>query len=149
MLTFKRPLLAAPLLPPSVEQLDNYCCYLTTVMDYDDKVGVYYWPHVGIIKEPEDLCECGICTNGAILIAKFFKGSVFGYPISEGQTFVGYSAYGHDFAVVGDYIVDWWGWEYEKTISNPVIKISEGISKGYYKPQDLWFPNKKHNYAIV
>ena len=126
-----------------VEQLLEYCQWLTKTMAYDNEVGAYYWPHVGIIKEPEDLCECGICTNAAILIAKKFNGYVVGYPVNMNFKFVGHTAGGHDFAVIGDIIVDWWGWQYEKSLDSPIVIPPDNR----FKPANEWHLNKRHNYA--
>lgn len=110
---------------------------------YHERVGVYYWPHIAAdLEYPEGPAECGVCTNGARIIASMFEGRVSGYPIdpSESRVLVGAKAYGHDFAVVGHYIVDWWGWQYECSLTHPVITVTKGIKLGKYKPVALWHP---------
>jgi len=70
---------------------------------------------------------------------------VAGYAIDrdDPQTLIGADAGGHDFAVVGVLIVDWWGWEYEQAVDCPVILRAEGIALGKYKPEQTWqvFPD--------
>jgi len=116
------------------------CEFLKTTMKYDSQVGLYYWPHVCEVEEPEGPSECGICTNGAKLIAKKFGGFVAGYRIhpTESRTLIAADVYGHDFAVIGDYIVDWWAWEYDQSLEKPVIRRAEGIALGKYKPEFEW-----------
>jgi hypothetical protein len=108
------------------------CERLEVLMEYDAG-GFHLWRHVGGV-------DCGICTNGARLIAKKFGSFVAGYPIEtdEPQTLVGAFAGGHDFAVVGEFIIDWWGWEYEQSLDCPVILRAEGIALGKYKPEQAW-----------
>ena len=122
------------------DNLLTECNHLTFAMDYDETGGFYFWPHVeGMVREGFD-CRCGICTSGARLIAHKFGGFVAGYEIApdEPRQFVGADVFGHDFAVVGPFIVDWWAWEYERSLECPVILRSDGIRSGKYKPEELW-----------
>jgi hypothetical protein len=111
------------------------CHELVKLSQYDSKAGVSIWPHVSALYN-----DCGNCTNGARLIAQKFGGFVAGYLIedTDPQTLVGASAWGHDFAVVGDFIVDWWGWEYEGSLESPVLTCAEGMAHEKYKPQQDW-----------
>jgi hypothetical protein len=116
------------------------CKRLTALMDYDEGGGFYFWPHAeGLAREGFD-CKCGICTNGAKLIARQFGGFVAGYSITSDQSrlLVAADAGGHDFAIVGPFIVDWWAWEYEHSLDCPVILRSEGIRLGKYLPEADW-----------
>jgi len=65
---------------------------------------------------------------------------VAGYAIDrdDPQTLIGADVGGHDFAVVGDFIVDWWAWEYERSLTTPVLARAEGIALGKYKPEQTW-----------
>ena len=111
------------------------CHELVRLSEYDTKAGISIWPHI-----PNDCNDCGKCTNGAKFIAQKFGGFVAGYEIKgkDPQTLVGANTGGHDFAVVGDFIVDWWGWEYEGSLESPVLTRAEGIAQGKYKPQKDW-----------
>jgi len=95
------------------EALLAECHEIVRLAEYDTKAGVSIWPHV-----PAGCNDCGICTNGARLIARKFGGFVAGYEITneDPQTLAGAPEWGHDFAVVGEFIVDWWGWEYEGSL---------------------------------
>jgi hypothetical protein len=122
------------------DNLLTECKRLTFAMDYDESGGFYFWPHVeGLVRDGFD-CRCGICTSGAKLIAKEFGGFVAGYLIQQEdpQTLVGAVTGGHDFAVVGPFIVDWWAWEYEHSLEGPVILRSKGIRFGKYKRETAW-----------
>jgi hypothetical protein len=108
------------------------CERLEALMAWNEG-GFHYWPHAGGI-------ECGVCTNGARLIAEKFGGFVAGYEITPGESraLVGANVFGHDFAVVGEFLVDWWGWQYEQSIESPVFRIVEGIALGKCKPKNAW-----------
>ena len=114
------------------------CVRLKNAMKYDDANGFYFWPNIACLRGNEN--QCGICTNGANLIAEKFGGFVAGYAIDrdDPQTLIGADAGGHDFAVVGDYIVDCWAWEYERSLKTPVLARAEGIALGKYKPELTW-----------
>ena len=124
------------------------CFKLTTSMDYDTKSGFSFWPHVEPLQNSEHSNQCGICTNGARLIAEKFGGFVAGYLINpeDSQTLVGANCFGHDFAVVGNFIVDWWGWEYEQSLESPVIFRAKGIALGKYKPESAWEVFPAHDF---
>jgi len=111
------------------------CHELVRLTQYDAKAGISFWLHIS-----SDCNECGRCTNGAKFIAQKFGGFVAGYEIerTDPHTLVGADAGGHDFAVVGDFIVDWWGWEYEGALETPVLTRAEGIALGKYKAEQDW-----------
>jgi hypothetical protein len=117
------------------DALLNECLELVRLSEYDAKAGISFWPHVS-----SDCNDCGRCTNGARIIARKFGGFVAGYEIKDAdpETLVGANVGGHDFAVVGDFIVDWWGWEYEESLKSPVLTIAEGIALWKYKPRQAW-----------
>ena len=73
-------------------------------------------------------------------MAHKFGGYVAGYEIdAKEKTFlVGGNAGGHDFAIVGDFIVDWWGWYYEGLPEIPVLTRAAGVARGLYKPEQDW-----------
>jgi hypothetical protein len=111
------------------------CHELVRLSEYDAKAGISIWPHL-----PQDCNDCGKCTNGAKFIAEKYHGYVAGYPIeaTEAGILVGSNAFGHDFAIVDTFIVDWWGWEYEGSLETPVLTIAEGIALGKYKAEQDW-----------
>ena len=113
-------------------------------MLYDETAGFYFWPNVATMESPDYESQCGICTNGAKLIAKNFAGYVAGYLIhpEDPRTLVGADVYGHDFAVVGDFIIDWWGWEYAGSLEIPVISSAKAIALGKYKPASIDIQNQ-------
>lgn len=116
------------------------CTKLKALMRYDETEGFTFWPSVAALDSRDYESQCGICTNGAKLIAQKFGGFVAGYLIhpEDPRTLAGADVYGHDFAVVGDFIVDWWGWEYDCSLEIPVISRAEGIALGKYKPVEAW-----------
>ncbi len=129
----------------TMTELFAECERLKRTMRYN-KIGFHYWPEVKVRRfVPEGPSECGICTNGAKIIAARFDGYVAGYTIhpDESRRLVGADCFGHDFAVVGNFIVDWWGWEYEQSIFHPVIEIGSSVAAMAYKPVSEWqtFPH--------
>jgi hypothetical protein len=81
-----------------------------------------------------------ICTNSAMMVAHKFGGKVYGYDIDEGDSneLIGYSSGGHDFAVVGDYLVDWWA-ENVECVGRAVLHLvndKELINRIYKMPSE-------------
>lgn len=124
------------------------CKRLRSLMDYDEEGGFYFWPHAEGLAREGFGSQCGICTNGARLIARKFGGVVAGYHFDEHdpETLVGTVAGGHDFAVIRPFIVDWWAWEYEQSLKCPVILRSEGILAGKYKPEAAWSVHPENDF---
>jgi hypothetical protein len=56
---------------------------------------------------------------------------------------------GHDFAVVGQFIVDWWGWEYDQALESPVLSRCDVIRSGKYKSQDEWMAFEMHDFRSL
>jgi hypothetical protein len=124
------------------------CAKLKALMRYDETAGFYFWPNVAAMESPDYESQCGICTNGAKRIAQKFGGYVAGYLIhpEDPRTLVGADVYGHDFAVVGDFMVDWWGWEYAGALEIPVISRAKAIAFGKYKPAEAWEVHPDHDF---
>lgn len=120
--------------------LIDFCNLLCRDEQYDEVIGYHFWKEINGRRLSWPLGECGQCTCSASIISHEFQGKVAGYEMHSGdaKTLVGYACFGHDFAVVGDYIVDWWGWQYEQAIPCPVILKEEGIAAGLYKPERFW-----------
>ena len=116
------------------------CYQLKALMRYDEAEGFYFWPVTAALGSPDYETQCGICTHAAKLIARKFRGFVAGYSIQpeDPRTLVGAEVFGHDFAVVGDFIIDWWGWEYAGELEIPVISRVKAIALGKYKPVADW-----------
>lgn len=140
---------------PDINEVWAFCRYLHWAEQYDQEDGYSYWLQDNqgtIVKARKGLTdmdelegrttriECGKCTNGAELIAKKFGGYVAGYSMGEEfrKTFVGYDCGGHDFAVLGDYIVDWWGWTYECSLTFPILRYRKAVEMGKFLPRQYW-----------
>lgn len=120
-------------------RLMAYCQMLTDQSRYQESEGFHYWPpEVGAGERD----QCGVCTNGAILVARQFYGQVFGYklPPESDPRLVGCDCFGHDFALVDEYLIDWWGWDYENSISRPVLHLKPDVEliRNKYKPRKEW-----------
>lgn len=118
----------------TVSDLSAFCDKLHAIEIYDEEIGYSYW------QDGDSRIECGVCISGAKLIAQEFGGRVCGYPIPDESLakLVGAKCGGHDFAVVGDSIVDWWGKFYEGSIDCAVVSIDLGIRQGLYLPEFYW-----------
>jgi hypothetical protein len=68
----------------SLEQkLLKECRELLARMEYDEQEGFFFWPHIILPQLPDGPAKCGICTTGAIHIARKFGGFVAGYQITS------------------------------------------------------------------
>ena len=95
--------------------------------------------------------QCGCCTNGAHLIAEKFHGYVAGYPIAPEDPridLIGHYCFGHDFAVVSNFLIDWWAWDYEQAFESPVMTIEAAAASGKYKPQSEWETGSVSDFRI-
>lgn len=82
--------------------------------------------------------ETFCCTHTAILVAKKFNGRVFGYPIHEyDENIIGILSGGHDFAVIGNLIIDWWATKFEEH-ENPIMRIGSPEALRHYLPREKW-----------
>lgn len=123
------------------------CRRLTQESKYNEEQGYSYWD------TPKGEIQCGRCTNGALLIAEKFGGYVAGYlmdfqPKTWQSELVARDCGGHDFAIVGDYLVDWWAWDYEESIPEPVLHLvadAELIARKYL-PRAEWEITPENDY---
>lgn len=122
---------------PTAHVIEAFMDQLLSTEHYDEEEGASTW-----LDHPDS--QCTQCTSSARVIASHFGGKVVGYQIEEGdsQTLVGSSSGGHDFAVVGPYVVDYWGLHVEETLPKGVFdrtdpSDSEAI-KAYYKNESDW-----------
>ena len=126
------------------DQLMQFCAALTQEAKYDEEIGHHYWLRNG------EYFACGVCTSSAQLIAKTFGGQVFGYHTNESddKNLIGFDCGGHDFAMVGNFLVDWWAHEYEQAVPAPVMTLEEALATGKYKPRKAWTLVEHKLYAI-
>lgn len=86
--------------------------------------------------------SCTRCTSSAMLIATKFSGKVFGYELEMEETLtIGSESGGHDFAVVGDYLVDYWAAYVSCCLPKPgILHLTQDIEiiKARYLPRDQW-----------
>lgn len=115
------------------DQLMAECERLKREEKYDSNIGYSYWD------TDHGELACGTCTNAARIIANKFNGYVAGYRLEgDEEEIIGADCFGHDFAVVGGYIVDWWAWQYPCTLKCPVVEIADDLTWIYYLPQSKW-----------
>lgn len=101
-------------------QLEAFIRHLHASEKYNDEEGYHFWPGEvsGCRTEDGDL-DCGTCTNGAFLVVRKFGGKVFGYPEGANPSALagkpsnywdkaGDANWGHDFAVVDHFLIDYW-----------------------------------------
>lgn len=102
---------------------------------HSESLGMHFW-------KTDDPLKClgsGTCTVSALIIARQLGGKVFGYRIEEADGgVVGHDAGGHDFAVVKDVIIDWWGAAVEDTPA--IVRIGSSEAQRLYLPQERWIP---------
>jgi hypothetical protein len=135
------------------ENIIGECQRMKRTMRYH-KIGFHHWPWVPVTHfVPEGPSECGICTNSARLLAFRFNGYVVGYPIgksySNRERLIGASSFGHDFAVISNFLVDWWAWAWEESLSQPVLSLSDPIVRARYKPASEWIMNRWSDYRVI
>lgn len=111
------------------KEIEEFLQELTDSEKYDEEEGVHYWYN------PSGKVESGICTNGAKLIAARFNGEVKGYATNQ-ENLVGGACFGHDFAIVGEYLVDWWAKIYEE--KKAIWELNNPELETHYLPQNQW-----------
>jgi len=87
--------------------------------------------------------EVVVCTSSAALVAKRFGGKVMGFWADDNPTAgVNRICSGHDFAVVGDLVVDYWLREVEEVSPKAVFDLSDPKeaqeAQAWYGPQEKW-----------
>ncbi len=93
-------------------------------------------------RKPLDTIVCSIC---AYRVVRRFGGQIYGYFFLENPGAVvgrlGWSQ-GHDFAVVGDFLVDAWAHQIEGSIPRPVLHLrtDRALIRRYYGPKRRWSP---------
>lgn len=78
------------------------------------------------------------CTNGARWLAYHLNGDVYGYSLSDNpDATIGETSFGHDFCVVGDFIVDYWGRQFSE-VETPGIHHRSRLDGSLYGNPDRW-----------
>ena len=112
-----------------LNSIRRYLQFLQDQEKYDDE-GYHYWT----LPNPWgwERIQSGCCTNGARLIARRFNGRVFGYLFDDNPSAtVGLPCGGHDFAVIGAYLVDYWAWAVSGDLTDPITPLADAKSFGY------------------
>lgn len=79
-----------------------------------------------------DGSACGVCTASAMLVAKRFCGTVFGYNCANNRVAeIGFPVtHGHDFALIQDrWLVDYWAWRVEALIPEPTFDLTQNVNQ--------------------
>jgi len=121
-------------------KLSDYLHQLEKDEIYDEDLEMSIWRVEGY---SHDLSVTQ-CTSSAMLIADTFGGKVYGYSLDmedNDSEKIGSDSGGHDFAIVGDYLIDYWG-RYvngDKKLK-PVLHLKEDAKEieKYYLPQSEW-----------
>jgi hypothetical protein len=93
-------------LQPTKEKIQEFMKYLLATEIYSTGLEMSIWQHTPI----GDNIPVTTCTHSARLLAHKFGGKVYGYlfPTPAKKELIGQVCDGHDFAVIGKYIVDYW-----------------------------------------
>jgi hypothetical protein len=124
-------------------ELDAFARQLLDDEVYNDELGASEWPVEKHKLSDEDWGEeriqCGRCTNSARLIAQKFGGKVYGYGIEENpEALLGQDTYGHDFAVIGGYIVDYWAAHFTGDSPQAVVALGTEEARRLYGDPKKW-----------
>lgn len=119
------------------KEIQKYLRHLTEIEYYNDDYEMSMFP-AGLFRDELSVTRC---TSSAMMIAAKFNGKVFGYQIDtdDNSPIIGAKCGGHDFAIVGDYLVDWWS-EYVEEKGRSLLHLIEDkdeIERRYFHPT-LW-----------
>lgn len=125
-------------------KLNNFLAELTAREKYDAVEGRHYW------QMTNGALPSGICSVSAALVATRFNGQLFGYPIPAGSNpaLVAESACGHDYAIVADQLVDWWGFTFEN-LPQPVLPLSHPLIRERYLPRQAWQEISREKWPLL
>lgn len=95
---------------------------------------------------PRSSLDVVICTTSAMMVAAKFKGKVYGYQLYHDtpgyhKKLIAATCGGHDFAVVGSYLIDWWARNVEgkgKAIYDLANPNDAAIVQRKYLPRTQW-----------
>lgn len=122
----------------SKKEIQQYIDFLYESEVYTEW-GYSYWPHANL-EHGNSVCNC---TTGANLICHKFGGKVYGYHIRPDEKYkniIGFHAGGHDFAIVGEFLVDYWAKYVEDLNNEPILHLVQdmAIIKEKYLPLTMW-----------
>ena len=116
-----------------------FLAHLTETEQYNEPEGYHFWP-AGYPGAPAGSpAYTGTCTVGAAIIAKRFGGSIWGYSENPVATV---SPTGHDFAIVGVWLVDWWAFNVEGSAPKMIFNLETeaDLIASLYGPSQAWEP---------
>ena len=119
---------------PSRSEIEAYLRHLADSERQEEGVSVF-----------PDGSPTTICTSSARLVARKFGGKVYGYYIDDDNPdLVGNDSGGHDFAIVGNYLVDWWAHYVENSDFPAVYDLTDRrdqkLTARRYIPREEWKP---------
>jgi hypothetical protein len=129
--------------------LFEYCKELSITELYDETEGVHYWNIPCLRRNRTYTVQSGVCTDSARLIPNKFGGKVFGYLMQDNpKAVIGHDCFGHDFALVGTYLVDFWAWHVDGSIKFPMFSLIKDavLIKSLYGDSDCWKEVVKTSY---
>lgn len=126
---------------PTREEIQEFLDYLTASEYRDEAIDLPVFPNIFNFEFDMDVIRC---TSGAMMVAKKFDGKVFGYRFDddndEGK--VAFNCGGHDFAIVGNFLVDWWAKNVEDSENPEILDMTDPddmrIIEGKYRHRDAW-----------
>lgn len=125
----------------------QYVQHLKQIEKYNTVEGYHYWDIPNTRGQGSETTNSGNCTNGARIIANKFGGSVFGYFVRNNpNALVGRDTFGHDFALVGHFLVDYWAWQVSCDLHTPVLHTirDRRTVEHFYGNPDYWSEVKAH-----
>lgn len=122
-------------------QLQAFLNDLTRNEQYDEQAGYHFWdtPHPRFPDHP--VTDTGTCTNGALLIARQFHGRVVGYLNQDNPTsLIAPNSGGHDFAIIGDLLVDWWAVHVSENSPHEILHLEtdRALIDSLYGDREKW-----------
>lgn len=118
------------------DNIQQFLDELTALEYYDEYFGYSCFKNIFNFEFDTDVVRC---TTGAMMIAKKFDGKVFGYQIPHTEEYknkLAYDCFGHDFAVVGSFLVDWWAKYVEHEDNITILDMNN--------PDDMKIINEKY-----
>lgn len=128
--------------PPRIidgTEIELFMAELFETEKYDEAEGYHYWDRPSGLKE--ERIPSGCCTNSARLVANKFGGKVFGFAHQFNKTaVVAKDCFGHDFAIVGDLLVDWWAFHFTGETDRPIYHLVKDAAQvlHLYGPRENW-----------
>jgi YHS domain-containing protein len=134
------------------DELEAEADALLPLERYDDDEGFSYWDHHDPkvlandkVKQyrPEEWhrISCTQCTNSARILASKHNGAVFGYAVDNPRDErIGAFSGGHDFSVIGEWLVDYWAKHVDGTRDATTLHLKDDAEeiKRLYGDPDSW-----------